>query len=147
MQTIVLYYTLGGSTRRVAEKRAQTENATLVEIRETKKRTPFSAFLPGCPDAMRRKASKIEPPNVDFSQFDRVVICCPVWAGFPAPAFNALLSIMPAGKEVCLVLCSAGGETPKSKEGTIALVSALGQTVAEYTDENTSEPNANGKTA
>lgn len=140
MDTVILYYTLGGSSKREAEKLAEKTGGTLVEVKEAKKRGVFSAFLPGCPQALKRKASAIYPISEDLNAYRRVALCAPVWAGFPAPAFNAMVSLLPPGKEVEILLCSGGGETPKSAQGTREMVEAKGCHVAAYRDIKTEAP-------
>lgn len=110
----ILYYSFGGSTQKLAEERAKAQCADVYEIREARKRTLFGAFIPGGFEAMKRKASKILPLGIDWDKYERVDLYAPVWAGYPAPAFNAALALVPAGKRVAVVLCSGGGET-KSK--------------------------------
>lgn len=87
------------------------------EITEKKNRSLLSSFS-GCPKALHRKASKIAPAQIE-QDADRFIVGCPIWAGFPAPAFNAIIPLIPDGKEVELFFCSGGGEEPKSKQGTL----------------------------
>jgi flavodoxin len=134
MKTIVLYYTMGGTTKAEAERVAAEEGAELCPILETKKRSGISAFSSGCPSAMKRKASAIQPLGYDLNEFDRIVIGSPIWAGFPAPAFNAAVSLLPSGKEVELFFCSGGGAEPKSEQGTKDLIAAKGCKLISYRD-------------
>lgn len=134
MASIVLYYTLGGTTRKEAEARAEREGAAICEVTELRKRNLFTAFLPGCPHAMRRKPSKIAPIQAELPCYDRFILCFPVWAGFPAPACNAVLDLLPEGSEIALVLCSSGGETPKTKQDTIEYIKRRGFTLLSYED-------------
>lgn len=145
MKTIVLYYTLGGSTRAEATRIASAMEAEMIEVQETHKRNPFTAFIPGCPHAMKRRASKIKPLGVDLGGFERIVLCCPVWSGYPAPAFNAMAALLPPGKEVEVVLCSAGGETPKSIVGTKNLIMERGCRLISYRDVNTTPEDKRAK--
>lgn len=142
MASIVLYYTLSGTTRKVAEARAQRENAAICQIKELRKRNVFTAFLPGCPQALRRKSSQIAPIPAELADYDRFILCVPVWAGFPAPALNAVLDRLPAGSGVELVLCSSSGETPKSRESTIDLLKQRGFSPVSYEDVCTAPPKA-----
>ena len=137
MKPVILYYSFGGATRAEAKKRAATAGADVVEVLETKKRGIFSAFLSGCPQALGRKASAIQPLTIEWSLYDSVTLMAPVWAGHPAPAFNAGLALIPKGMTVNVVLCSGGGETPKSKDATIALLKEKGFTVGFYEDVRT----------
>ena len=142
MKSAILFYSFGGATRKEAAKRTAQNDADVFELLETKKRGMFSAFLSGCPQAMGRKASAINPIRIDWSLYDTVTLMAPVWAGSPAPAFNAALALIPNGMKVNVVLCSGGGETPKSKDGTIALLREHGFTVGSYEDVRTSPPRA-----
>ena len=123
MKNIVIYYSFGGTCRNEAARIAKEQGgAVLCEVKETKKRSILSAFFNGCPKAMRRKASLIEDLPFQLEDFERIVIIAPIWAGYPAPAFNAIVSLLPQGKEVEVFLCSGGGEAPKSKIGTMELI-------------------------
>ena len=140
MKNAILYYSFRGATRTEAEKRAASTNADVFEVLEAKKRGMFSAFLSGCPQALGRKASAIRPLSIDWSLYDDVTLLSPVWAGHPAPAFNAALSLIPKDKVLHIVLCSGGGETPNSKEGTIDLLRKQGYALASYEDVKTGLP-------
>ena len=140
MKTAILYYTLGGATRAEATKRSAESGADVFEVLEAKKRGILSAFIPGCPQALGRKASAIRQLSIDWNQYDSVTLMAPVWAGHPAPAFNAALALVPKDKTVHIVLCSGGGETPKSKQGTLDLLKEQGYTVASYEDVRTAPP-------
>ncbi len=139
MKSIVIYYSFGGATEREAQRLAAELACPLVKAEETKPRNLFSAFFPGCPQARHRKASEIKPLSQDLSDYDRIVIGAPIWAGHPAPAFNAIVNQLPPGKAVSLFLCSGGGERQKSEAGTRKLIEAKGCQVAEYRDIKTSQ--------
>lgn len=137
MKTVILYYTFGGATKKEAERLGEVFSAPVVRVREKRGRGVVGAFLPGCPQAIKRKASAIQPLEVKLEEYERIVIGAPVWAAHPAPAFNAIVKLLPAGKEVELFFCSAGGETEKSKAGTIALIEARGCRMLSYRDVQT----------
>jgi len=137
MKSAILFYSFGGATRKEAAKRSAQNDADVFELVEAKKRGMFSAFLSGCPQALGRKASAIKELSIDWSLYDSVTLMAPVWAGSPAPAFNAALAIIPKGMKVNVVLCSGGGETPKSKDGTIAMLKERGFSVGSYEDVRT----------
>ena len=134
MKSAILYYSFRGATRAEATKRATETGADVFEVLEAKKRSLFSAFLPGCPQAIGRKATKIRPLSIDWSLYDQVTLMASVWAGHPAPAFNAALKLVPKDKPLHIVLCSGGGETPKTKDATIELLKKQGYSVASYED-------------
>lgn len=135
MQTVIMYYSFGGFSRKEAEKlAAATQGSTLYEVKEAKKRGMLSAFFKGCPLALKREASEVQTITCDLQSAENIVLVAPVWAGFPVPAFNAMVNSIPSGKKVELYLCSSGGETPKSKEGTIKMLEDKGCQVVAYHD-------------
>lgn len=137
MKTVILYYTFGGSTKREAERLAAELNAPVCRVKEVHNRSFLAAFVPGGSLAMHRKTVAIQPIDIDLNDYDRIIIGCPVWAGYPAPAFNAIADRLPAGKKVELFLCSGGSGTQKSEQGTKALIENKGCTVASYRDVHT----------
>ena len=139
MKTIVLYYSFKGSTKAEAEKIAKEEEADICRIEEVKKRNIFSAFIPGCQNAIKRKASAIKPLACDLAQYDRIIIGSPIWGGYPVPAFNAIVQALPPEKDVALFFCSEGGETPKSKQGTIDMIQTKGCKLTSYEDIKTGQ--------
>jgi len=131
MATAILYYSLTGTTKAFAEKRAEETGADIFEVCEVKKRNGFTAFIPGCCQSMALKSSAIIAPDVDLNAYDEIVIMGPIWAGKPAPAVNSIIGLLPAGKSVSLV-CNAGGGTG-NLEKTAALITAKGCAVKETT--------------
>jgi flavodoxin len=137
MKTVILYYTFGGSTRKEAERLATELGAPLYQVKEARNRSLLRAFLPGGYSAMHRKTVAIQPVNVNLQDYDHIIIGCPVWAGYPAPAFNTIVTLLPAGKKVELFFCSGGSGTQKSEQGTKELIEKKGCTVASYRDVKT----------
>lgn len=137
MKTIVIYYSFGGSTKAEAERIAAENGAVLCRVEETKNRSLISSFIQGAPNAKYRRASEIKQIGQDINSFDRIIIGCPIWGGYPAPAFNAIAELLPKGKEVELFFCSSGGETPKSSQGTKDLILEKGCSVISYRDVKT----------
>jgi hypothetical protein len=140
MKTVILYYTFGGSTKKEAERLAEKLNAPVHRVKEARNRSLFSSFIPGGSTAMHRRAVPILPPAVGLQDYDRIIIGCPIWAGYPAPAFNSIVELLPAGKEVEIFLCSGGGKTPRSEAGTKEIIKNKGCTLVSYRDVRTSTP-------
>jgi flavodoxin len=94
MKLLVVYYSLTGKTRLVAQAIAEALNATLVEIKETKLRKPgplIYLILTGGFAALMNRGSKIKPVDVDLKQYERVFIGSPMWAYRSAPAINSFI--------------------------------------------------------
>ena len=126
MNTVVLYYTFGGSTKKEAEKLGSELGAPVYRVKEKKNRSLIGSFIPGGFQAMKRKKTKILPLEVDLNAFDRILIGSPVWAASPAPAFNSIVDLLPAGKEVEVFLCSGGNDPRPSDEVTKSMIEAKG---------------------
>ncbi|AFG34751.1 flavodoxin [Fervidobacterium pennivorans subsp. shakshaketiis] len=116
MKSIVIFYSLDGHTKFVAELLAQELTADLVEL-ELVKPFPMKGFKKyfwcGKSSVFREKpALKTKIPNLQ--EYDLIVIGTPVWAGNCASPINTLLSIMSneqklQGKKVGIVVTNGGG--------------------------------------
>ena len=137
MKTVIIYFTFGGSTKIEAERLAAEFNVPLCRVKEAHDRSFLAAFVPGGFLAMHRETVAIQPLDIELNDYNRIIIGCPVWAGYPAPAFNAIVERLPEGKEVELFLCSGGGGTQKSEQGTKALIEKMGCTVLSSRDVHT----------
>jgi menaquinone-dependent protoporphyrinogen IX oxidase len=92
MKALVVYYSLTGKTRLVAQVMAEALNATLLEIKETKPRkTGLLTYLIGGYEAVMNRGSGINPIDVDIKQYEAIFIGSPVWASRPAPAVNSFI--------------------------------------------------------
>lgn len=119
MRTAVVYYTFGGATKKQAERIAAEQEADLFRVREAKDRSLFGAFIPGAMQARNGKKTKILPLSSDLRDYERIILGGPVWASFPAPAFYAMIDLLPPGKEVEVFLC-AGREGERKCSARIA---------------------------
>jgi flavodoxin len=92
VKPLVVYYSLTGKTKLVAQVIAEALNATLVEITETKPRKlgPLVYLIGGFAATINR-GSKINPVDVDLKQYERIFIGSPSWNSRPAPAVNSFI--------------------------------------------------------
>jgi len=92
MKALVVYYSLTGKTKLVAQAIAEALDARLLEIEETKPRKPgLLTYATGGYEAMRNRGSEINPIDVDIEQHETIFIGSPVWAWRPAPAVNSFI--------------------------------------------------------
>jgi flavodoxin len=140
MKTVIIYYTFGGSTMKEAKRLGEELNAPLIQVKEVSDRSLIASFIPGGMLARSRKSVPIYPSNMDLNDYDRIIIGCPVWAGYPAPAFNAIVEQLPSEKEVELFLCSGGGDTSVSEQETKELLEKKGLKVISYRNVRTGVP-------
>ncbi len=92
MKSLVVYYSLTGKTKLVAQVIAEALKATLVEIKETKPRKSGPlVYLIGGFAAITNQGSKLNPIDVDLEQYETIFIGSPIWASRPAPAVNSFI--------------------------------------------------------
>lgn len=111
MKTLIVYYSYSGNTKKTAEALAESESADIEEIVSVKRPWKLKAYTAGIVAAIRGKAWPIQPLEKDLSEYERLVLLAPVWAGNPAPCFNAALELLPEGKSVAVKLVSASGKS------------------------------------
>lgn len=111
MSKLIVYYSYSGHTKAVAESLAAEEAADILEIKDLKRRGKFRAYTAGIIASARGKSWPIQALEVNPADYDRLVLLAPVWAGNPAPPFNALLEQLPEGKAVDIKLVSGSGES------------------------------------
>ena len=94
MKTLIVYYSLEGNTKMIAEKLAEKTGADLLEIKSLKeypKKAP-AKFLVGGKDAAFKVCPEIEKPEKNVKEYEAVVIGTPVWDGTIAPPLRSYLS-------------------------------------------------------
>lgn len=94
MNGIVIYYSYGGNTRRVAEEIRNKLNLDIVELETVK---PYTGSYNEVVDQGQREVNrgfmpKIKPVKIDFSQYDVVILGSPVWWYTFAPAMKTFLN-------------------------------------------------------
>jgi flavodoxin len=122
MISLVVYYSLTGKTKLVAQVIAETLNATLVEIKERKPRKmgPLVYLIGGFAATMNR-GSKINPVDVDLKQYERIFIGSPNWNSRPAPAINSFIYQTNFEGRSIIPFLTMGGENAK---GALANIKA-----------------------
>ena len=134
MKTLVIYYSYTGKTKELVGKLAAQNELDILEVKETKRRFAFNAYVFGSLAARGQKQAELQPFDADFSAYDKIILAMPLWAGYPAPAMNNLISLLPSGKDVELLITSGSGNSSGSAEKTKALVAARGCRVTKYED-------------
>lgn len=114
MRSLVVYYSLTGKTRLVAQAIAEALNTTLLEITETKTRKlgPF-IYLVGGFGAITNRGSKTNPVDVDLKQYERIFVGSPIWASRPVPAVNSFIYQTNFEGRSVIPFFSMGGTTPE----------------------------------
>jgi flavodoxin len=115
MTVAIIYHSVSGHTRGVAEYLADTCDGMLIEIVGLTHYNPVTRYIIGSKRAIAGEKDEIDPAMIDVSDFDRIVIGTPVWARHPTPATNAAIAALQGceGKEaVIYATCGAqAGDT------------------------------------
>lgn len=131
MYSLVMFYSLTGRSRYEASRIAKETGSDIYEIHEQRHRSMFNAYLFGPGQARGRRFVYIEPIAVDIEEYDKIIIVCPIWGGYPAPAFNNIVSELPPDKEVEIYLTCDSGKV-KSQDETTLLVERQGVRVTGF---------------
>lgn len=112
MQTLVVYYSLTGSTKRSADALARALGAKTQELRVQgeKRNGGILQFIANAYHALRDRQVRLEPLSVNLNEFDLIIIGTPVWASAPVPAVSTFLRTNDfTGKKVAMFHINGGG--------------------------------------
>jgi hypothetical protein len=90
---LVLFFSQGANTKRVAEELGTLLGADVERIVEKTDRSGFFGFLSAGADSSMGKLGDIEAPIRDPSSYDLVIVCTPVWAWHVSPPVHAYLAL------------------------------------------------------
>ena len=112
LKTIIVYYSLTGNTKFVAEKIAQELDADLCEITDKNFKTGRMLYIKGGMAAMREKLSDIKVEK-SIEYYDLVIVGSPVWAGKIAPPVRTFLVNNNFSDKQLAFFVSIGGDKPQ----------------------------------
>ena len=113
MRTLVVYYSLQGNTRSMAEAMAAQLGADLLPLKPLREMPTkgFRKFLWGGRQVLMKEAPDLQPLAVNPADYKRLVIGTPVWAGSYAPTLRTYFLEQPVSdKSVALFCCHGGGK-------------------------------------
>ena len=119
MNTVVLYFSRTGNSKRVAENIAQRLGSQIACITDEESWKGPAGFAKGAKYAATWETTQpTVTPKVDFSEYNQIVIVSPVWAGNPAPSVYSLIlqELTQQLDKISLVLTCAGMMLPVSSK-------------------------------
>ncbi len=112
MRTLVVYYSLEGNTKLVADAVTRAIEADTVRLVPADQPSASGAarYFWGGRAAIMKKAPKLEPLEFIPEEYDLVFLGTPVWAWTFAPPIRSFLRDHDlSGKKVALFCCHGGG--------------------------------------
>jgi flavodoxin len=114
MKSIVIFYSMRGTTKKVAERIADVLRCDLEEIREPGARKGPFGFLKSGREAIRKLLPPICEPEKNPEDYDLVVLGTPVWAGTMASPMRSFLEKYGRRIKRAAFFCTAGGSAGKT---------------------------------
>lgn len=108
---LVVYYSLEGNTKMIANSIAATADGSILELVPTKNIKPngFTKFLKGGKQVVTKDIPELMPNAIKPEEFDILFIGTPVWAWTFAPALRAFFTNNSLkGKKIALFSCNGG---------------------------------------
>lgn len=119
MKKLVVFYSLEGSTRFIAETIARTIGADTLELKQKKDLTTkgFKKYFLGGMQVILKKEPELHALDKDPAAYDVLYFGTPVWAGNFVPALRTFFKTQPLkGKKVALFCCCDGGKGKSLRE-------------------------------
>jgi len=131
MKTLVIYYSLEGDTKLIADAVAKSTGADVLEIRPKKEipKNILKLFFGGKQSMMKEKPELL-PLDKNPADYDLLFIGTPVWAwNMSAPIRSFLSSAKLAGKKIGLFCCNGGqkGKTFDEMERILSENAVVGE--------------------
>ncbi|MFO7809883.1 MAG: flavodoxin [Candidatus Delongbacteria bacterium] len=112
MKKLVIFYSLDGNTRMIAEKITERTGADLLELKTEKEitRNNFLKIFEGGKQAILKARPKLLKFDFDVEKYDLIFFGTPVWAWTYAPALRTFFSEHTLqNKKIALFYCHGGG--------------------------------------
>lgn len=109
---LVIFYSLEGNTRFIAETISKAVHGELLRIEPIKniKPTGFMKFIWGGRQVMMKKKPELKTVEKDPNDYDLIFMGTPVWAWSPSPPISSFCATFPLdGKKVALFCTHEGG--------------------------------------
>lgn len=118
MKTAIVYYSMSGNTKMVAEIIAKELSADLIEIKPVKDYPDKGArkFIWGGMKAVMGEKPQLNPYEFN-GDYDRIIFATPVWASSFTPPIRTFIDENRAalkGKRFAVCVCYAGGGAEKA---------------------------------
>jgi flavodoxin len=132
-KTLILYYSLTGNTRAGCEALQKELDATIMEIKDLRKRSGKWGFFKTAFGSLFGRYTKIEPEKIDLTGYQNIILGSPIWTGKLSMAIRTVIDRNSfEGKKVLLYTTTNAYEKEKYKEKARKLVRKAGGNVVGY---------------
>lgn len=138
MKTLVVYFSLTGSTEFVAKIISEQLNADLCEVLDKKHKKSKLIYLKGGAASVREKLTKIEVPKT-IEDYDLIIVGSPVWAGKITPAIRTFLALNDVSHKKGAFFITLGGDKPEKTFDNMRKTTGFSSIVEELAVSNTIE--------
>jgi len=117
-KSLVVYYSLTGNTRLVAEEIANSIKADLLEIKPVNEINPKGSlkFVWGGYQATMKKKPDLKPYEINPEEYDIIFIGTPVWAWTLTPPIRSFIGKHDLSNKKLALFMSAAGEGGKAMQ-------------------------------
>jgi flavodoxin len=113
MRKLVVFYSLEGNTKYIAENIADAVGAEVLELKPVKEinSSGFMKYIWGGRQVVAGAKPELQEISIMFEDYDIIYIGTPVWAYNFNPVFNTLFSNYKIeGKKIALFCCNGGNK-------------------------------------
>lgn len=119
MKSAIVFYSLEGNTKSVAEKIAAKVDSDIIELVPEKSYPSkgFKKFIWGGKSAVMGETPKLKEYSFDADKYDRVIFGTPVWASNFTPPLRTFITENKEalnGKKYSAFICFSGGGADKA---------------------------------
>lgn len=116
MKTLVVYYSLEGNTKLIAQTLKEELNCDIVELKPEKEYPDkgFKKFFWGGKSVLFKEKPTLLNEEIKINNYDNIILGTPVWAGTYAAPFNTFIKQYKINnKNIALFACHGGGGANK----------------------------------
>jgi flavodoxin len=113
MNTLIVYYSRSGRTRKIAKQIAVKIKSDLEEIRDNKNRSGIFGFINSGNEAYLKKTLPIDELENDPSQYETVIVGTPIWASTLSTPIRSFLKEYHHKLKRVAFFCTSMGSDPK----------------------------------
>ncbi len=119
MKTLIVFYSLEGNTKIIADILAEELDSECIELKPDKEipKGGFTKFLWGGKSVLFHEKPTLTNEFPDIDEYDTIFIGTPIWASSYTPPIASFLErVSIKGKKIALFACHAGGGAEKCFE-------------------------------